>query len=117
MDVYPSVSEGSVTDDVPSENTTETKNKVLVKDGQAIVIGGLTKTNAIETEFGVPLLMNIPFLGTLFKRTDIQKEKRDIMVIITPHIVTPEFLEKMSEKSLDFENKVINNSEKVNLIR
>lgn len=117
MDIYPSVSEGTVTDDVPTENTTETKNKVLVKDGQSIVIGGLTKNYNTTTEIGIPLLMNIPFVGNLFKRTQIQSEKRDLMVLITPHIITPEFLEKMSKKAKDLEKGISKSAEKATLIR
>lgn len=99
MEIYPSVSEGSIIGDLPQMNTTETKNKVLVKDGQSIVIGGLTKNYNNELETGIPILMHIPFLGNIFKRTQMVSEKREIMVIITPHIVTPEFLDKMLQKA------------------
>jgi len=100
MTIYPSVSEGQVTNGLPQENTTETKNEVLVKDGQSIVIGGLMKDYTTQTEIGIPFLSSIPLLGTLFRRTELVAEKREIMVIITPHIVTPEFLEAMSLNAL-----------------
>ncbi len=103
MDIYPSVSEGSVTNDLPQENTTETKNKVLVKDGQSIVIGGLTKNYNQQVEIGVPILCHIPLLGTLFRRTELKSEKREIMVIITPHIVTPAFLEEMAKRAKELD--------------
>ncbi|MCX5751701.1 MAG: hypothetical protein NT099_08600 [Candidatus Saganbacteria bacterium] len=103
MDIYPSVSEGSVINNLPQENTTETKNKVLIKDGQSVVIGGLTKDYSNLVEIGVPYLSAIPFLGTLFKRTEVHTEKRNLMVIITPHIVTPELLTTMANKANDLD--------------
>ncbi|MFC1511480.1 type II secretion system protein GspD [Candidatus Margulisiibacteriota bacterium] len=105
MDIHPSVSEGQVVDELPQENATETKNKVLVKDGQSIIIGGLTKNYNSQIEVGVPILSHIPFLGTLFKRTEMVAEKRELMVVITPHIVTPEFLAQMSERLKDLEKR------------
>ncbi len=105
MEIYPAVSEGTVSNGLPNENTTETKNKVLVKDGQSIVIGGLTKNYASQIETGVPILSSIPFLGTLFRSTSLLNEKREIMVVITPHIVTPEWLAQMSDKAKTFESK------------
>ncbi|MBU0501623.1 MAG: hypothetical protein KJ811_00055, partial [Candidatus Margulisbacteria bacterium] len=66
MSIYPSVSEGQVVNELPQENTTETKNQVLVKDGQTIVIGGLTKNYNNQVEIGVPILSSIPILGNLF---------------------------------------------------
>jgi len=99
MEIAPSVSEGQITGGLPQENTTETNNKVLVKDGQSILIGGLTKNYNSEVEIGIPILSAIPYLGSIFRRTQLVSEKRDIMVIITPHIVTPEFLADMAEKT------------------
>ncbi|OGC23368.1 hypothetical protein A2291_06890 [candidate division WOR-1 bacterium RIFOXYB2_FULL_42_35] len=117
MDVYPSISEGSVVGGLPQENTTETKNKVLVKDGQSIVIGGLSKTYNNEVELGVPILSSLPFIGMLFKSTQIIKEKRDLMVIITPHIVTPEFLTEMADKAQAMEDKTLKQAEEADIIR
>jgi len=99
MEVYPAISEGHVKNDLPQEDTTETKNKVLVKDTQTIVIGGLTKSYDRQVETGLPILSHIPFLGNLFKRTDLIKEKRDVMILITPKIVTPAILTEMVEKA------------------
>ncbi len=104
MEIQPSLSDGVILNGVPNENTTETTNSVLVKDGQTIVIGGLTKEYSNDVEVGVPYLMNIPFLGAFFRRKEMQTEKRDIMVLITPHIVNAEYIKKMTDK--------VNNMEK-----
>lgn len=107
MEIEPKISEGSVTADTPVESTTETKNEVLVKDGQTIVIGGLVKNYETQTDYGIPILMNIPILGGIFRKTTISNEKRELMVIVTPHILTPEYLEVMSKeiKTLDQKEK------------
>lgn len=105
MEIYPSVSEGQIVSGLPRENTTETKNEVLIKDGQTIVIGGLTKNYNNQIEIGVPILSHIPILGNMFRRTELVSEKREIMVLITPHIVTPKFLQEMAEKAKEFEER------------
>ncbi len=99
MKIYPKVSEGYVSQDQPVENTTETNCEVLVKDGQTIVIGGLIKNAETQTDYGIPFLMDIPILGALFRKTAIINEKRELLVFITPHILTPEYLDKMSKES------------------
>ncbi len=104
MTIYPKISEGYVTDDLPTENTTETQNEVLVKSGQTIVIGGLTKNAQTQTDSGIPILMDIPFIGTLFRKTSINNEKRELIVVITPTIMTPEYLQTM-QNDLDSMNK------------
>jgi type IV pilus assembly protein PilQ len=105
MDIYPAVSEGSVVNGLPQENTTETRNRVLVKDGQSIIIGGLTKTYHDQVEYGIPILMHLPIIGAFFRRTQVKSEKREIMIIITPKIVTAKALELMSEKTKKMEKK------------
>ena len=99
MDINPSLSDGILVNGVPQTNNTETKNTVLIKDGQTVVIGGLTRDFKNETTSGVPFLSEIPFLGTLFRSRQINTEKREIMILITPHIVTPAFLKDMQDRS------------------
>ncbi|MBU1617569.1 MAG: hypothetical protein KKF06_07345 [Candidatus Margulisbacteria bacterium] len=105
MKVAPKVSEGSVVGDLPQENTTETKNEVVVNDGQTFVIGGLTKEKDVQTDYGVPFLMDVPVIGAFFRKTVISKEKDELLVFVTPHIVTPEYLKTMNEPKDELENK------------
>ncbi len=105
MSIHPSLSDGVLVDGVPQESITETKNTVVVKDGQTIVIGGLTKDYKNEKTVGVPFLSDIPFFGTLFRKKELISEKRELMVLITPHIVTPEYLKTMSEKVSDLQGR------------
>ncbi|KAF0134141.1 MAG: type IV pilus assembly protein PilQ [Candidatus Saganbacteria bacterium] len=99
MKIYPKVSEGTVVQDLPTENVTETNSEVLVKDGQTVVIGGLTKSAETQTDYGIPFLMDIPIIGGIFRKSTIINEKRELLVFITPHILTPEYLTKISNES------------------
>jgi len=62
-------------------------SRVLVEDGETIVIAGLTVTETSEVRSGIPLLMDIPILGRLFRVTQEQTIQRDLMILVTPTIV------------------------------
>lgn len=116
MSIYPSLSDGVLIDGIPQKTTTETKNQVLVKDGQTIVIGGLTKNYSNNVDTGVPILSKIPVFGAFFRNTQLRTEKRELMVLITPHIITPQFLEAMAKKAGELENKTQQEYEDARLI-
>lgn len=69
-------------------HTQEASSRVLVQDGETVVIGGLTVTEEIESRSGVPLLMRIPVLGALFRVDRRQKIQRDLVILVTPYIET-----------------------------
>ncbi|MDB4915792.1 MAG: type and secretion system protein [Gemmatimonadetes bacterium] len=64
-----------------------TKNDLLVADGQTVVIGGLTQTSVRVTKSGIPMLVDLPLIGRLFGYTTRQEQRRDLLVLITPHII------------------------------
>ncbi|MDB4878721.1 MAG: type and secretion system protein, partial [Gemmatimonadetes bacterium] len=64
-----------------------TQNELLVADGQTVVIGGLTQTSVRVTKSGIPLLVDLPLIGRLFGYTTRQEQRRDLLVLITPHII------------------------------
>lgn len=61
--------------------------RVMVKDGETAVIGGLTVTEVTQNRSGIPFLMDVPFLGALFRTSRSQEVKRDLLIMVTPHIV------------------------------
>lgn len=63
--------------------------KVLVKDGQTVVIGGL-RSEADATPQKVPVLGDIPMLGSLFKNKPAANEKRELLIFVTPRIIPVE---------------------------
>ncbi|GMR12400.1 MAG: hypothetical protein BMS9Abin29_0589 [Gemmatimonadota bacterium] len=67
--------------------TQNATTRVLVRDGETVVIGGLTVTERSEVRSGVPILMNLPVIGRLFRLTRESEVQRDLMILVTPHIV------------------------------
>ncbi|HSJ12823.1 MAG TPA: secretin N-terminal domain-containing protein [Longimicrobiales bacterium] len=63
------------------------QTQVIVEDGETIVIGGLTITEKTEVRSGIPILMDLPVLGALFRNTTERENKRDLLIMVTPHIV------------------------------
>jgi len=74
----------------PPINKSEVESKIVVRDGDTIVIGGILKTQDQRNESGVPWFMKIPVLGWLFKTEGITKQRRQLMVFITPKIIANE---------------------------
>ena len=66
----------------------EVESKVVVKDGDTVVIGGIAKMDETRIAAGVPWFYKIPVLGWLFKTENIDIKKRQLMVFITPKILT-----------------------------
>ena len=71
--------------------TQNADTRVLVRDGETVVIGGLTVTELQEIRSGIPLLMNLPLLGGLFRTSTESQVQRDLMILVTPHIVRGNF--------------------------
>ncbi len=63
------------------------KTTVVVGDGQNVVLGGLIQDDSQDTENKVPGLGDIPLLGWLFKSSDVQHKKTNLLVFLTPHII------------------------------
>ncbi|MGL6161011.1 type IV pilus secretin PilQ [Microbulbifer sp.] len=75
---------------IPSINVNTLQTKVLVRNGETIVLGGIFESQVIEGETKVPLLGDIPFLGHLFKTSLRQDDKREMLIFITPRIMEDE---------------------------
>ncbi|MCF0214904.1 MAG: type IV pilus secretin PilQ [Fibrobacteraceae bacterium] len=68
-------------------STQEAKTKVVVADGETVVIGGLTRNETQESESGIPFLKDIPILGNLFKYSRKSVIKKDLVIFVTPRII------------------------------
>ena len=71
----------------PSIDTREAKTKLLVRDGETTVIGGIFVETDTSSESGVPWLMKFPWLGQLFKSTNKSNQRAELLIFITPRIV------------------------------
>ncbi len=68
-------------------NRQRAESQVLVADGEAAVIGGLTVTENTRFRSGIPFLMDLPFIGRLFSQNTKNETKRDLLILVTPHIL------------------------------
>lgn len=78
---------GTLTDAGYAIDTNKLQTNVLVSDGETVVLGGLYEDESTATIKKVPLLGDIPVVGTLFKNTSKTVTKRELLIFITPRIV------------------------------
>jgi type IV pilus assembly protein PilQ len=91
MDLHPEVSDLATQSTVQGGiiiNTSEADTRVMVEDGQTAVIGGLIRTNDSHVRSGVPVLKDLPVLGTLFRSEDVVKQNRELIIFVTPKLIT-----------------------------
>ncbi len=71
----------------PTINKKEIVSSIAINDGQTIVLGGLIDDNNAMTKSGIPLLYDLPWIGTLFGNTSYTRTKNELVVLITPRVV------------------------------
>jgi general secretion pathway protein D len=71
----------------PTISQREASTSATVRDGEPFVIGGLTEESRISNKSKLPVLGDIPLLGSLFSVEHTNQEKRDLYIVVTPHIV------------------------------
>ncbi|NIM19521.1 MAG: AMIN domain-containing protein [Candidatus Latescibacteria bacterium] len=94
MDLHPEISELSAQATVQGGviiSISEADTRVVVSDGETAVIGGLINEVESNIENGVPVLMDIPVLGNLFKFQNETTKKREMIIFVTPKIIGPHF--------------------------
>ena len=78
---------GQVFNGVPSIDTTSIATRVLVQNGQTLVLGGMFRTDKNFSVTKTPLLGDVPYLGRLFRRTIERDDKQELLIFITPRII------------------------------
>jgi type IV pilus assembly protein PilQ len=78
---------GQVFAGVPSIDTKSVKTQVLVENGGTVVIGGIYEQVDSTNVTKVPWLGDIPYLGNLFKTTDKQSSKVELLIFLTPKVI------------------------------
>lgn len=71
----------------PAINKKQATTEMLLRDGETTVIGGIYVDSDNETDEGVPYLMDIPYLGKLFRSINKTKIKTELLIFITPRIL------------------------------
>ncbi|MGD8694513.1 MAG: type IV pilus secretin PilQ [Syntrophobacterales bacterium] len=80
--------------DVPAIRTQEAQTELLVNDGDTIVIGGIVIQDYSWSEERVPFLWRIPILGWLFKNRQVNDEKTELLIFLSPSIVVDQQLSR-----------------------
>jgi pilus assembly protein CpaC len=74
---------------LPLITTRRAATTVELFDGQSFAIGGLIKNNHTANIHGLPILGELPVLGALFRSTDFQQDRTELLFVVTPHLVQP----------------------------
>lgn len=90
---------------VPIIDTRNAATKVVIGNGQTLIIGGLIKDKATKGASKVPLLGDIPILGYLFKSTKDTQDKTELLIFVSPKIITPDELIYMSREEKNLVDK------------
>ena len=83
---------------IPALATREAEAVIHVSNGMSMIIGGLLNSEDGKTVSKIPLLGNIPILGEFFKHTSRTRDKRELIIIITPHLVSEDTQWNMSDQ-------------------
>jgi len=75
---------------IPIVATSEAETTVTIKDGVTLIIGGLRRDNKADNVSKIPLIGDIPLIGHLFRRTSHDLQKTELVILLTPHIITGE---------------------------
>ena len=83
------------------------KTTVMAKAGETVIIGGLLRTDVVETHFKVPILGDIPLLGALFRKSITSNTDTEVMLFLTPRLLGAEALARMSQRlEADIDSKI-----------
>ncbi|HTL29608.1 MAG TPA: type II secretion system secretin GspD [Tepidisphaeraceae bacterium] len=96
----------------PVFNKRSAQSRVGVANGQTVVIGGLMEDRKTQNVNKVPLLGDIPLIGTLFRHKIDSKTKTELLIFLTPHVAAdPDMLKGMSQDELNGTKLVPNAAE------
>jgi type IV pilus assembly protein PilQ len=92
IDIHPKDSSATLrssgTTTLPDETSAELVTNIMVKDGQTIVIGGLFRDRVSTTKTQIPVMGDLPIIGGLFRGTADEVKREEVIVLLTPHIIT-----------------------------
>ena len=89
-DLVPSGQNGGF---IPSIDTTELTTQVLVGNGETVVLGGVFRTEDLESVTKVPFFGDLPYVGALFRNTATSRTKTETLIFITPRILADTLLD------------------------
>jgi pilus assembly protein CpaC len=104
LEVQPEVSQLSTVGAVQANGTTvegritqRVHTTVEMEPGQTLVIGGLIQNTVTATSTMVPVLGELPFLGTLFSNKSYTEDEQELVILVTPHLVDPQSCDQLAK--------------------
>ncbi len=95
LDISQEVSSVKATDSgvnsSPTISNRKIDTKLTLRDGSTVMLAGLISNDNSSTGGGVPLLRDIPVLGSLFKSENVTRTKKELVILITPYIINDDF--------------------------
>jgi len=92
LDIAQEVSDAKTTSTgvggTPTFTVRQAKTSLITADNQTVVLGGLIREDNTHTQAGIPGLRKMPLLGPLFGSEGVSKQKTELLVLITPHIIS-----------------------------
>jgi len=89
LEIHPEVSDGVLdANQLPQKQTTECTSNVIVQDGHTIVISGMFRERTTNDRQQVPIFGNIPLFGAAFRSTTDRIKREEVIILITPHILS-----------------------------
>jgi type II secretory pathway component GspD/PulD (secretin) len=82
---------------IPIIDKRNASTKVVVGNGQTLIIGGLIKDKIVKNDAKIPLMGDLPMLGYLFKSKNTYKEKIELLILVSPTIITSDEIAKMAK--------------------
>ncbi len=91
MEIHPEDSTGELNEsNLPFETTTEVTSNILIRDGHTILIGGLFREATTAVRSQVPIMGNIPGVGALFRSTNDNTTREEVIILMTVHVIKDE---------------------------
>ncbi len=90
VSLHPTVNSlAGITNGIPQIATRDTQTTVAMREDETLVIGGLIQDTSTRTVTKVPLLGDLPLIGKIFRNDEIDRQRNELVIAVTPHIVTP----------------------------
>ncbi len=85
----------------PAINTREVKSQVLLQNNQTVVIGGIFTRDKMNNTTRIPFFGKLPFIGYLFRNKQIVERRRELLIFITPRIITARNRDRLMSSKRD----------------
>ncbi|HYW55227.1 MAG TPA: secretin N-terminal domain-containing protein [Dongiaceae bacterium] len=88
--LHPTVNSlAGIANGIPQIATRDTQTTVAMREDETLVIGGLIQDTTTRTETKIPLLGDLPLVGRAFRNEDLNHQRNELIITVTPHIVSP----------------------------